>query len=245
MLGRRGPVQAAFTPPELQGARRARGRRRDRRSRRPRARRGERSGARGRPRARAAQRRPPARVRGAATPEGKPRRIVLRFLASPLAILGDEQASRRSRSSATSSSRRTAASSRARRARSRRIQCGLVLRSVGYRGVPLPGVPFDERAATIPNDSGPRDRRRADVLRPAGSSAARAASSARTRRTPTETVEHLLEDARGRASSCGVGERRRSRSCSTRKAPTYVEYAGWQAIDAPSAPPASRSAGRA
>ena len=27
------------------------------------------------------------------------------------------------------------------------IPCGLVIRSVGHRGRPLPGVPFDERAA--------------------------------------------------------------------------------------------------
>jgi ferredoxin/flavodoxin---NADP+ reductase len=29
-----------------------------------------------------------------------------------------------------------------------------VFRSVGYRGVELPGVPFDERSGTIPNDRG-------------------------------------------------------------------------------------------
>ena len=26
------------------------------------------------------------------------------------------------------------------------IECGLVLRSIGYRGRPLEGIPFDERA---------------------------------------------------------------------------------------------------
>ena len=34
------------------------------------------------------------------------------------------------------------------------IECGLVLRSIGYRGVPLPGVPFDERRGVIPNEAG-------------------------------------------------------------------------------------------
>lgn len=34
------------------------------------------------------------------------------------------------------------------------IDAQVVLRSVGYRGVPLPGVPFDERTGTIPNDGG-------------------------------------------------------------------------------------------
>ena len=34
------------------------------------------------------------------------------------------------------------------------IECGLVLRSVGYRTVPLPDVPFDERSFALPNDRG-------------------------------------------------------------------------------------------
>ena len=34
------------------------------------------------------------------------------------------------------------------------IEAGLVLRSVGYQAVPLPGVPFDERAFVLPNESG-------------------------------------------------------------------------------------------
>src|SRR5262249_1107482 len=34
------------------------------------------------------------------------------------------------------------------------IPVGLVFRSVGYKGLALPGVPFDERAGVIPNDKG-------------------------------------------------------------------------------------------
>ena len=34
------------------------------------------------------------------------------------------------------------------------IEVGLVLRSVGYRGIPLPGVPFDEKAGHIPHAAG-------------------------------------------------------------------------------------------
>ena len=34
------------------------------------------------------------------------------------------------------------------------IECGLVLRSVGYRAVPLPDVPFDERYYVLPNERG-------------------------------------------------------------------------------------------
>ena len=59
------------------------------------------------------------------------------------------------------------------------IPCGLVLRSVGYRGVPLAGVPFHEARGVIPNERGRVLDDDGDVLRastpPAGSSAARAA----------------------------------------------------------------------
>ena len=41
------------------------------------------------------------------------------------------------------------------------LEVGLVFRSVGYRGVPLPDVPFDERKGVIPNAAG-------RVLRPPG-----------------------------------------------------------------------------
>ena len=113
---------------------------------------------------------------------------------------GSASASRRSRSSATGGSRRSRSSAtgswptsdgspRAVPTEEREvIPCGLVLRSVGYRGVPIPGVPFDERSGTIAEPRRPRARRErrrraGPLLRRAGSSAGRAASSARTRRT--------------------------------------------------------------
>jgi ferredoxin--NADP+ reductase len=34
------------------------------------------------------------------------------------------------------------------------LPADLVVRSVGYRGVPLPGLPVDERTGTVPNDAG-------------------------------------------------------------------------------------------
>lgn len=35
-----------------------------------------------------------------------------------------------------------------------RLQCGLIFRSIGYRGVALPGVPFNDRYGIIPNEGG-------------------------------------------------------------------------------------------
>ena len=34
------------------------------------------------------------------------------------------------------------------------VPCGMVVRSVGYRGKPIPGVPFDERRGIVPNEGG-------------------------------------------------------------------------------------------
>ena len=34
------------------------------------------------------------------------------------------------------------------------VPCGMVIRSVGYRGAPLPDVPFDERRGLVPNEEG-------------------------------------------------------------------------------------------
>ena len=61
------------------------------------------------------------------------------------------------------------------------IPAGLAFRAIGYRGIPLPGVPFDERSAVIPNEGGrvldPDERRpRCPAsTSSAGSSAARRA----------------------------------------------------------------------
>ena len=34
------------------------------------------------------------------------------------------------------------------------IPAGLVLKSIGYKSLPMPGVPFDTRSATMPNEKG-------------------------------------------------------------------------------------------
>ena len=92
-------------------------------------------------------------------PQGKRRRIVLRFLVSPVAILGTDRVEgiRICRNELREEDGRLRA--RATDA-TEELECGLVFRSIGYRGIPLPGLPFDERAATIPNDGGPDPGRR-------------------------------------------------------------------------------------
>ncbi len=79
-------------------------------------------------------------------PEGKHRRIVLRFLASPVEILGEDRVTgirivpeRAGRGRRPERSRPRATEE------SETIDCGLVFRSIGYRGLPLADLPFDER----------------------------------------------------------------------------------------------------
>jgi ferredoxin--NADP+ reductase len=88
------------------------------------------------------------------TPEGRPRRIVLRFLSSPVAIEGDG----RVEAVVLERNELVVAEDGSLKARptgvTERLETGLVLRAVGYVGRPLPGVPFDDRAQTVLNRGG-------------------------------------------------------------------------------------------
>ena len=227
MLGRRGPVQAAFTPPELQEL-------------------GELAGADvvvdphdleldpasadalEHDRERARRNVELLREFAGREPKGLPRRIVLRFLVSPVELVGDgrvegvdvvrnELVSERGRLVARPTGERQT------------IPCGLVLRSVGYLGVELPGVPFDEEAGVMPNDSG----------RVAGAERTYCAGWIKrgpsgvigtNKKDATETVEALLADARtGRLAAPSGGDL--AELLDERGVP-FVDYEGWQAIDA-------------
>ncbi|WP_280236505.1 FAD-dependent oxidoreductase [Nocardia cyriacigeorgica] len=87
-------------------------------------------------------------------PFGQRRRIVFRYLSSPTEILGPDQVTgiemvRNELVADGDGTMRAVPTDR-----TERLDAGLVLTSVGYRGVPLPGLPFDERAGVIPNLDG-------------------------------------------------------------------------------------------
>jgi ferredoxin--NADP+ reductase len=90
----------------------------------------------------------------ALTPAGKPRRIVLRFLTSPVAIEGTDKVEavvveRNELVQEEDGSLKARPTGQ-----TERIETGLVLRAVGYVGKPLPGVPFDDRRKTVLNQGG-------------------------------------------------------------------------------------------
>ncbi len=77
------------------------------------------------------------------------RRIVLRFLTSPIEVLGHSRVvGLRLRRNEIRDGRVVPTSDIS------QLDTSLVLRSIGYRGRPVPGLPFDENTGTIPHDAG-------------------------------------------------------------------------------------------
>jgi len=84
---------------------------------------------------------------------GAPRRIVLDFLLSPAEVLGGDGVERvvfekNELSGEPGGQRATGTGEMVTR------ECGLFFRSVGYKGVALEGAPFDEKRGVVPNAAG-------------------------------------------------------------------------------------------
>jgi ferredoxin--NADP+ reductase len=161
-------------------------------------------------------------------PTGKPRAIRLRFFSSPVAIHGDD------RVEAIELVRNELVGGRAVPTDDHdTIPCGIVFRSVGYKGVALRGLPFDDSSATIPNVGG----RVEPGLYVAGWIKRGPSGVIGTnKKDATETVSLLLDDARsGLLPARGEGT---LEALLEERGVDAVVYAGWEAIDA-----AERTAG--
>jgi ferredoxin/flavodoxin---NADP+ reductase len=134
---------------------------------------------------------------GAASPSGHSRRLTLRFWLRPVEILGTE----RVRGLTLERTAIDAGGKFGGTEQFETLDAQMVLRSVGYQSVPLPSVPFDERAYVVPNDLG-------RVLGPDGSPLPGEYVAGWLKRGPTgvigtnksdaaETVRSLLEDLAG------------------------------------------------
>ena len=161
------------------------------------------------------------------------RKVTLRFCVSPVAILGDGKVE------AVEVVRNTLVADDDGKLRAvatdetEVLPAGLVLRSVGYCGVPVPGVPFDERRAVIPNAAG-------RVLGEDGQPIRGLYCAGWIKRGPsgvigtnkkdaTETCDLLLEDARAGLLDAADGD---LEALLTDRGVAFVPYAGWEAIDA-------------
>jgi ferredoxin--NADP+ reductase len=89
-----------------------------------------------------------------ARPLTAPRRVVLRFLASPETVLGEDWVSgirlqhNRLEADGSGTVRPVPTGDL------EELACGLLLRSIGYRGSAVPGMPFDDVRAVVPNVDG-------------------------------------------------------------------------------------------
>src|SRR5215831_7050691 len=112
------------------------------------------------------------------------------------------------------------------------LECGLVFRSVGYRGVGLPDVPFDEQRGTLVNDGG----------RVAGAECTYCAGWIKrgptgiigtNKKDATETVARLLEDVdAGKIAHKPEATPEAVEELLAERGVRPVVYAGWASIDA-------------
>ncbi|MGI9229171.1 MAG: FAD-dependent oxidoreductase [Gammaproteobacteria bacterium] len=115
------------------------------------------------------------------------------------------------------------------------LDTGIVFRSIGYRGLPLPGVPFDEQHGVIPNSAGRITDGGVSVpgLYTTGWIKRGANGIIGTNRADSvETVASLLEDI----DKLAAGEEKAGvEGCHTilaKRNVRYVDFASWKKIDA-------------
>jgi ferredoxin--NADP+ reductase len=96
-------------------------------------------------------------------PRGAKRRIVFRFRTSPIEIRGDSKVESivLGHNELVDDNGRIVAKDTGER---EEVPAQLVVRAVGYRGVPTPGLPFDEKSGTIPHTAGRIDGRRNEYV---------------------------------------------------------------------------------
>ena len=167
--------------------------------------------------------------------EGKPRRVTLRFMLSPVAIEGHGGVDRvvLARNELV---REQDGSLRAQTTEERIVVAThAVFRAIGYRGTPLTDVPFDERRGVIANTGG-------RVVAPEGvrhgeyvvSWAKRGPSGVigTNKKDANDTVARLLEDFGGGRllAPAPISDAALDRFIRER-APNVVDYAGWARID--------------
>jgi ferredoxin/flavodoxin---NADP+ reductase len=168
-------------------------------------------------------------------PEDKPKRVELRFLRSPLRIEGSARVER----IVLAVNELESGPGGAVRARDtgqrETIECSLVLRSIGYLGAAIEGLPHDGEQGVIPNDAG-RVRNEDGVF--AGHYVVgwikRGPSGVigTNKKDAQETIDSLFDDIAAGTIPAREGSHEALPALLTERAVDYVEYDGWRAIDA-------------
>ncbi|MBI4386373.1 MAG: NADP oxidoreductase [Elusimicrobia bacterium] len=170
----------------------------------------------------------------------KPRKVRLRFCASPVELIGENGRVQALRIEKNRLVRDDSGKVSARGAGEfEMLPIGLVFRSVGYRGVPIPGVPFDEKDGRISNAEG-------RVLNPATKSPLQGEYAVGwAKRGPTgligtnradsvATVKAMVEDAKtGRVrSQAAAADPAAIPQLLKSKNVRYVTFQDWKRLDA-------------
>jgi ferredoxin--NADP+ reductase len=168
-------------------------------------------------------------------PTGDRKRIVLRFLAAPVEILGDDRVRgvRVARTQLRESEGHTVARPTG---TTDDIACGLVLRAAGFRGRPVPGLPFDDDSGTLPQRQGrvlDSERGEAMVGVYATGWIKRGPSGVLGTNRPcaAETVQSLLDDYASGALLPPTQDHGALRDLVAQRRPEALDLSGWHAID--------------
>ena len=173
-------------------------------------------------------------------PTGKSRRLTLRFLVSPVELVGDDAggvaAIRLVRNELDATS--TGALQPRPTGQFEDLAVGLVFRSVGYRGVPLVGVPFNESWGVILNNRGrvlDPDTKRPIVGEYTAGWIKRGPTGVIGTNKPdaAETVECMFEDlALGAVLEPTRPEASAAEALVRQRQPNFVSYPDWLKLDA-------------
>ena len=166
-------------------------------------------------------------------PRGASHRVALRFLASPLSLEGEEDGP----VTAIRIGRNRMQDGRAvPTGEEELLECGLVIRAIGYRGAPLPDVPFDAAGGTIRNVGGrvvdeegrplPAEYVVGWIKRgPSG-------VIGTNKKDAADTVARILEDvADGRLGETAAAAQDDVDAWLRERVPALVTWDGWEAID--------------
>ena len=172
-------------------------------------------------------------------PTGKAKRLVVRFLVSPIELVGDEMGEvvalrlAKNRLVATPTGTLQAKPT----GEVEELRVGLVFRSVGYKGVPLPGVPFNESWGVILNEKGrvlDPETRQPIVGEYTAGWIKRGPSGVIGTNKPdaAETVAGMMEDlARGAVLHPKESDRAAVETLLRQRQPRYFSYDDWRRLD--------------
>lgn len=172
-------------------------------------------------------------------PMDKRKKLNLRFLVSPVELIGDENGCvkkmRLVRNTLVASD--TGSLSAKATDQFEEIEVGLVFRSVGYRGVPLPEVPFNDRWGVILNQAGrvldPESKQPITGLYTSGWIKRGPSGVVGTNKPDSvETVTCMLEDVHAdKLLQPAKADAASSEQLVRTRQPDYFSYADWKRLD--------------